>query len=100
AKRAGPAAPIDPRRFDAQRQRRLGAVDAEDGGGPGPRRLDRKTAGITIEIENAGATGQGGDEAPFVPLVEEPAGLLPGEQISAEHGAGLVDRHPTIENAP
>ena len=92
--------PLSSDRFDGERQPRLGAVDTEDGGGPSPRRLDRKPAGKGIEIENAGAAGQGGDKAPIVALVEEPAGLLPGEQISAEHGAVLVDRHRAIENAP
>src|SRR5207248_10987154 len=84
AKRAGPADPIELCRRCRQRERRLGTVDAEDGGGRGPRRLDRKTAGIAIEVKNTRASGQTGDEAPIVALVEKPAGLLAGEQVSAE----------------
>src|SRR5205823_2793501 len=79
AKRAGPADPIELCRRCRQRERRLGTVDAEDGGGRGPRRLDRKTAGIAIEVKNTRASGQTGDEAPIVALVEKPAGLLAGE---------------------
>jgi hypothetical protein len=65
-------------------------VDAEDGGSPSPRRLDCETSREAVKIENAGIAGQGGDEAPVVALVEEPASLLAGDDVGAEYGTIFI----------
>ena len=60
------------------------------------RRHDRKSAGIAIQVEHAGAGGQPGDKGAVVALVVEPAGLLPGER----HPPETRCRSPSSDTGP
>jgi len=75
---------IADRRLLGQGERRLGAIDADDLARAGEGGLDGKTAGEGVEIEHAQVARQAAHETAIGALVEEPAGLLPGEEIGGE----------------
>ena len=74
-----------------ERQGRLGAINAKGRGGARTGGLYREGAGEAIEVEHTATPCQSGDEPPVVALVEEPAGLLPGEQVGAEQRATFME---------
>ena len=84
---------VAPGRLRRKRESRLGAVDAEHRGSALVRRGDGEPAAVAIEVEHPRILRQPRNEAAIVALVEEPAGLLPGQHISHEHRAVFLDRH-------
>ena len=70
-------------------QRRCRPVEKRDRSGAGQGGRDAETAAIAIGIENPRIVGESGDECPAVPLIVEPAGLLPTQRIDLEARAVL-----------
>src|SRR5204863_7875163 len=88
-----------PRCGFGKRQRRFAAVDAEHRRTARARRRYREPAAVAIKVEHACTVSQSGDKAAVVALIEEPAGLLAGQDIGLVMRAILLEHDRPIDMA-